>query len=77
MALGVNNGDEVIGRNYTDSAGTHGFAWAPGFGFETVNDPNDVNSTTINGVNDRGGLVGSYEVSAKNTDGLLAIPQEG
>jgi hypothetical protein len=75
-ALGVNNGDEVVG-NYTDSSGMHGFAWAPGFGFETVNDPNGVNATTINGLNDRGELVGFYEDSSKNTDGLLAVPQEG
>jgi hypothetical protein len=57
-ALGVNNGDEVVG-NYTDSSGMHGFAWLPGFGFETVN------ATTINGLNDRGELVGFYEDSSK------------
>jgi hypothetical protein len=75
QAFGVNDGDEVVG-NYTDGSGnsatTHGFVWAPGFGFQTVNDPKGTDSTTINGVNDRGSLVGFYTDSAGNTDGLLA-----
>jgi hypothetical protein len=78
QAFGVNNGDEVVG-DYTvgtgNSATTHGFVWAPGFGFQTVNDPNGADSTTINGVNDRGDLVGFYVDSTGNTDGLLATPQ--
>ena len=53
-----------------------GFIWSPGFGFESVNDPNGVGSTTINGVNDRGTLVGFYTDSAGNTDGLVAHPQQ-
>lgn len=75
QALGVNDGDEVVG-NYTDGTGNsatmHGFIWSPGFGFETINAPKGANTTTINGVNDRGTLVGFYVDSAGNTDGLLA-----
>jgi hypothetical protein len=75
QAFGVNDGDVMVG-NYTDGTGssatTHGFVWAPGFGFQTVNDPNGTDSTTINGVNDHGSLVGFYTDSAGNTDGLLA-----
>jgi len=74
--LGVNAGDEVVG-SYTDTAGTHGFVWTPGFGFQTVDDPDGANATTINGVNDHGELVGFYTDQAGNTDGLLATPQEG
>lgn len=78
QAFGVNNGDEVVG-DYTvgtgNSAVTHGFTWAPGFGFQTVDDPNGSGGTTINGVNDRGNLVGFYVDAAGNTDGLLATPQ--
>ncbi len=48
--------------------------WGPGFGFETINDPNGIGATTLNGVNDRGELVGFYTDSAGNTDGLLATP---
>jgi hypothetical protein len=73
QALGINDGDEVVG-DYTVGAQTFGFAWSPGFGFQTVNDPNGVGSTTINGVNDRGQLVGFYTDAAGNTDGLLAKP---
>jgi hypothetical protein len=79
QAFGVNDGDEVVGT-YTvgtgSSAMTYGFVWAPGFGFQTVNDPNGVGSTTINGVNDRGQLVGFYTDANdnNNVDGLLATP---
>jgi hypothetical protein len=77
QVFGVNNGDEVVG-DYVDGTGstatTHGFAWAPGFGFQTVNDPNGTNATTLNGLNDRGQLVGFYTDAAGNTDGLLATP---
>lgn len=75
QAFGVNDGDEVVG-DYTVGTGstakTHGFVWAPGFGFQTVDDPNGVGATTLNGVNDRGTLVGFYTDSAGNTNGLLA-----
>ena len=75
QAFGINNGDEVAGA-YTvgtgNSAVSHGFVWAPGFGFQTVNDPNGTDSTLINGVNDRGSLVGFYTDTQGNTDGFVA-----
>ena len=78
QAFGVNDGDEVVGT-YTigtgSSALTYGFIWAPGFGFQTVNDPNGIGSTTINGLNDHGRLVGFYTDTSGNTDGFLATPQ--
>ncbi len=77
QAFGVNDGDEVVGQ-YTVGTGmnaaTHGFVWAPGLGFQNVDDPNGVGATTVNGVNDRGDLVGFYTDSAGNTDGMLAVP---
>jgi hypothetical protein len=76
QAFGVNAGDEVVGT-YTDTAGMHGFVWTPGFGFQTVDDPDGANATAINGVNDHGELVGFYTDQAGNTDGLLATPKEG
>ena len=42
--------------------------------FHKVNDPHGMGSTLINGVNDRGELVGFYTDSAGNTDGFLAKP---
>jgi hypothetical protein len=47
---------------------------SPGFGFQTVSDPNGVGSTLLNGVNDRGQIVGFYTDSAGNTDGMLGNP---
>jgi hypothetical protein len=74
QALGVNDGDEVVGV-YTDSdMSMHGFTWTPDRGFQTVDDPNGVGTTTINGVNDQGQLVGFYTDAAGNTDGMLATP---
>jgi hypothetical protein len=78
MALGVNNSDEVVGT-YTvgsgDSAVMHGFTWTPQHGFRTVDDPHGIGTTTINGVNDFGQLVGFYVDAAGNTDGFLATAQ--
>jgi hypothetical protein len=77
QAFGVNDHDEVAGA-YTvgsgSSAVTHGFTWRPGYGFRTVDDPHGQGTTTINGVNDAGDLVGFYTDSAGNTDGMLALP---
>ncbi len=77
MALGVNDFDEVVGVYQVgtgSNAVMHGFTWTPESGFRTVDDPNGVGTTTINGVNDQGQLVGFYVDSAGNTDGLLATP---
>jgi hypothetical protein len=78
MALGVNNSDEVVGT-YTVGSGSsavmHGFTWTPQHGFSTVDDPHGIGTTTINGVNDFGQLVGFYVDANGNTDGFLAAPQ--
>jgi hypothetical protein len=77
MALGVNNYDEVVGT-YTVGSGSsavmHGFTWTASHGFTTVDDPHGIGTTTVNGVNDHGQLVGFYVDSAGNTDGFLATP---
>jgi hypothetical protein len=80
MALGVNNFDEVVGVFVpsSDSNALEGFTWTPQHGFTTVNDPKGVNdgnlTTTINGVNDKGQLVGFYVDANGNTDGFVANP---
>jgi hypothetical protein len=78
MALGVNNSDEVVGT-YTVGSGSsavmHGFTWTPEHGFSTIDDPHGMGTTTINGVNDFGQLVGFYVDANGNTDGFLATPQ--
>jgi hypothetical protein len=79
-ALGVNNQDEVVGQ-YTVGTGsgatTYGFVWLRGIGFLTVNDPNGLGATTVNGINDKGDLVGFYTDSLGNVDGMHAIPLNG
>ncbi len=78
MALGLNIRDEVVGT-YTVGSGSsatmHGFTWTPQHGFSTIDDPQGMGTTTINGVNDFGQLVGFYVDGAGNTDGFLATPQ--
>ena len=78
QAFGVNDHDEVVGA-YTvgtgSSAQMHGFTWRPGHGFSTVDDPHGVGTTTINGVNNAGDLVGFYVDGAGNTDGMIATPR--
>ena len=44
------------------------------FGFRSVNDPMGNGTTTINGVNNAGDLVGFYTDAMGNTDGLLWMP---
>jgi Cu/Zn superoxide dismutase len=78
MAFGVNDEDEVAGT-YTAGSGSgaavHGFTWTLGGGFQSIDDPHGLGTTTINGVNDAGDLVGFYVDSAGNTDGMLAAPR--
>lgn len=78
MALGLNLRDEVVGT-YTVGSGSsaqmHGFTWTPQHGFRTIDDPHGMGTTTVNGVNDFGQLVGFYVDAAGNTDGFLATPQ--
>ncbi len=50
-----------------------GFIFDDGF-FQSVDDPEGVGTTTINGINDRGQLVGFFVDAAGNTDGLAATP---
>ena len=77
MALGVNDHDEVVGT-YTVGSGSsammHGFTWTAKGGFTTIDDPQGMGTTTINGVNNAGDLVGFYVDSVGNTDGFLATP---
>jgi hypothetical protein len=77
QALGVNDHREVVGV-YTVGTGanaqTHGFTWTTRMGFVTVDDPSGVGTTTVNGVNDTGALVGFYTDAAGNTDGMLSTP---
>jgi probable HAF family extracellular repeat protein len=52
---------------------THGFIFDDGH-FQSVDDPNGVGTTLINGINDRGQIVGFFKDAAGNTDGFFATP---
>jgi hypothetical protein len=51
----------------------HGFIYNIAMGtYQEVDDPNGVNTTIINGINDKGQLVGFYVDANGNTDGFFA-----
>ena len=76
--LGLNNNDEVVGV-YTVTSGNntamHGFTWYPRFGFHKVDAPGGAGTTTINGVNECGDIVGFFVDGTNNTHGLLGNAQ--
>jgi hypothetical protein len=77
QAFGVNDWGEVVGTYMMgtgDNAKSYGFTWTRHFGFRSVNDPMGNGTTTINGVNNAGDLVGFYTDAMGNTDGLLWMP---
>ncbi len=77
QALGVSDSGEVVGDyrlGRGSSAATHGFTWTRQRGFTTVDDPEGPGTTTINGINNAGDLVGFYVDGVGRTDGLLATP---
>jgi probable HAF family extracellular repeat protein len=74
QALGLNNSGQVVGT-FTDAAGLgHGFVYTIGAAsFVTIDAPNGVGSTIVNGINDTGKLVGFYGAAPINT-GFVATP---
>jgi hypothetical protein len=78
QALGINKSDQIVG-SYLDGAGVmHGFVLdhptSTTAKWHTIDDPNGVGSTVVNGENDAGDLVGFYTDAAGNVDGMLATP---
>jgi len=75
QALGVNNANQVVG-DYTDAnANTHGFVWTLGK-FQSVDDPNGIGTTIVNGINDSGTLVGFWgNTAAGISHGFVATHQ--
>jgi hypothetical protein len=74
QAFGANLSGEVVGDYVLPNKDMHGFTWTRQHGFRTVNDPHGVNTTTINGINNAGILVGFYVDAKGNTAGMLAVP---
>ena len=76
QALGLNNKGLVVGV-WTDTSGnSHGFVYTvAATSFQSVDDPNGIGTTIVNGINDNGVLVGFYG-SAPLNSGFVASPQE-
>jgi hypothetical protein len=80
--LGLNDSDEIVG-SYNVGTAQFGFTITNPLDFanyQTIVDPNGVTGanamTVVNGVNDKGQLVGFYLDRKNNTDGFLANPQQ-
>ena len=74
QALGLNNKGLVVG-SWTDSSGnSHGFVYTISTKtFESMDDPDGIGTTIVNGINNAGVLVGFYGSSPIN-HGFVATP---
>jgi uncharacterized membrane protein len=82
QALGLNNNGQVVGVYSTANGAPpmHGFVYNSAIGhFRTVDDPDGVNgglsTTTVNGINNLGQVVGFYVDKTGNTDGFIGTPK--
>jgi hypothetical protein len=72
QVLGINNADVVVGFDMNGGQ-TNGFVTNGKNGHtQQVDDPNGPGNTVVNGLNNKGQIVGFYVDSAGNTDGFLA-----
>ncbi len=75
QALGINNTGLIVGV-YMQNGNTHGFTYntlATTNKWQSIDDPNGVGTTVVNGVNDKGDLVGFWGNAPTNT-GFVAKP---
>jgi hypothetical protein len=74
QALGLNTNNQVVGF-YTDSTGgTHGFVYNTlTKKWQSIDDPNGIGTTIVNGINAKGVLVGFWGTAPLNT-GFVAVP---
>ncbi|KAJ3123751.1 hypothetical protein HK100_011492 [Physocladia obscura] len=80
QALGINNKRQIVGT-FVDGAGnTHGFlaenknSDGKTFKLKSVDHPLGTGGTFLNGINNKGYIVGFYVDAGGNTDGVLLIP---
>jgi hypothetical protein len=74
--LGLNNFGEAVGFDIDQNMKMHGIVCNVFTGAtKQVDDPNGIGTTTFNGLNDLGQIVGFYLNGAGNTIGLLATPK--
>jgi hypothetical protein len=74
QALGLNNNGLIVG-SYVDSMGNmHGFLYNTATGtYQSVDDPNGVGATTLNGINDLDEIVGFYATGATVTQNGMPV----
>jgi hypothetical protein len=77
QATGENNFGLVVGT-YQDSAGaSHGFVYDSNTStYSSVDDPSGVGVTFVNGVNDKGMLVGFTMPTSTTASGFVATPKK-
>jgi hypothetical protein len=80
MATGLNEKNKLVVGSYTDTAGnTHGFTYNRTTDkWQEINAPDGPDTTTVNGINDAGWLVGFYGTSpnpAVDNTGFIAVPE--
>jgi hypothetical protein len=64
----------VVGVYTDQSNNQHGFVYSKGK-YQTIDDPHGNGTmTVVNGINDKGQLVGFYMDAKTHTDGLVATP---
>jgi hypothetical protein len=75
--FGLNDADQMVG-SYDDGGGVmHGFLVSNPLvhaKWTSIDDPNGIGSTVVNGLNNHRELVGFYTDAAGNTDGMLIQP---
>jgi hypothetical protein len=75
--LGMNDQGIAVGEAIVGGV-THGIIYNSNTGaFTRLDDPNAVGSTVLNGINDKGDIVGFYSDAVGNTHGLLAVRDTG
>jgi probable HAF family extracellular repeat protein len=73
-AFGINNNSEIVG-SYTDASGAmHGFHYSKGT-WTSILDPNGIGITLVNGINDKGTIVGFYAISGTVNTGFVGTPE--
>jgi hypothetical protein len=75
QALGLNNEGQVVGAWMDQGGLTHGFLYTVSTGqYTSLDDPQGVGTTIVNGINDAGAMVGFFGTAPINT-GFLATAQ--
>ena len=73
--LGLNNRGEAVGFDVDPQGGMHGVIFDVVSGVVAeLDDPKGIGTTTFNGLNDGGQIVGFYVNGGGNTIGLIATP---